>query len=226
MINNYDEYLYLLKEGLIMTHRISKYRNILDNFLIDYDYDLKISENDTFTLKLYEKDIDFYKPLFSIINNLGYFPSNIIINRNKKSFKYDFEIIKKEIKNTNFDNIIITLEAKFDIEIENVPDEIYHIYAKKYKDKIFKNGLIPKSRMRKSYHPERCYFTYTRIEGKNLIDKFKFVDKLYNINNEYDIMVINTKELNDVKFYNDPNSIGFYIYDNISPKNIIKKINK
>lgn len=223
MINSYKEYLNLLKEGLITTHRISKYRIIIDNFLIDYKYNIKINDNDTFSLELYEKDIDFYISLLSLINNLGYYPSYIWVSREKKnSFKYDFDVMKKEIKNEKFKNIKLLLEAKFDIEIENIPKQIYHIFMMKYENKIFKNGLIPKSRMRKTYHPDRCYFTYSKIESENLINEFKFIDKVNNIDEKYDILIVNTSEIDDIKFYNDPNSVGFYTYDNISPEYLEK----
>jgi len=225
MIDNYQKYLQLIDDGSITMHRISKHKNILDNFLDNFKHKFNIAENDTFTLELYEKDINFYESLISLINILGYFPSYLTIynNNNKKSQGYDFNIIKKEIDHINFNKIIIKSEAKFDIEIENIPDKIYHIYIKKYENKILKNGIIPKSRMRKIYHPERCYFTFSYVESINLIKEFAYIDKLNNIDNNYGIISVNTDKLNDVKFYNDPNSIGFYTYDNISPL-FIKKL--
>ncbi len=225
MIKDYQEYLYLIEEGLITTHRISKHRNIVDNFLIDYKHKLDINDNDTFSIELYEKDIEFYKSLISLINTLGYFPSYIIVFRkkSKNSFKYDFSIIEKEIKNINFYKLFIMFEAKFDIEIENIGDIIYHIYPIKYKDKILKNGIIPKSRMRKLYHPERCYFTYSKVESEKLVKEFEFIDKINNIENDYGIVSVDTNKLiKNTKFYNDPNSVGFYTYDNIPSYSIIE----
>ena len=235
MINTYEEYLNLIKEGLIITHRISKYRHLIENYLDRNNIKFKLdvnNTNDTFKLTLYEKEINSYESILSLINNIGYFPSSIKVyntvpNKNTEKFInyiYDFNKIKKEIRKINFIKLTLSCEALFDYEVLNLPHVIYHVYPTKYKDKILNIGLIPKSRMRKSYHPERCYFTYSIIDANNLIKEFQLNDIKNNLELiDYSILKIDSSDMKnktndkDIKFFIDPNSVGFYTYDNINP---------
>ncbi len=239
MINTYEEYVNLIREGLIITHRISKYKHLIENYLdrnnIKFEIDVN-STNDTFKLTLYEKELNSYESIISLINNIGYFPSSIKVFRNiedsnnekYQNFKYNFDTIKDEINNEKFIKLTLSCEALFDYEVLNLPPIIYHIYPSKYLDKILNIGLIPKSRIRKSYHPERCYFTYSIIDANNLIKEFQLNDIKDNIGPiNYSILKIDSSDMKnktndkDIKFFIDPNSVGFYTYDNINPSFII-----
>jgi len=83
-----------------------------------------------------------------IITNLGYFIGKLTINGQEWIKDY----------NTETRPIAFILEAKYDHQVE-IPDMLYHASPIKFKDKILKSGLTPKSGNKLSNHPERVYLT-------------------------------------------------------------------
>jgi len=170
------------------------------------------------------------KLLFDTLNNLfidinGWFPSSMIMINNKNmsnSVKYNEDFL---IKNQNkIKEITITYEAKYDI-LQNIPDKLYHLTTKEFKNNIIKNGLCPKRKNKKTIHldriyvcvdPKDCYslintmkLEYERIKSKNPLNKISI---------EWLIFEINSAKL-DIKMYEDPKykNKGYYIVENVPP---------
>ena len=118
------------------------------------------------------------------------------------------------------DDNFIELEPKYDREIENIQNIIYHSTLKRHLKKIKKLGLIPKSKNKLSNHPDRIYFSLN-IEDAKMFSKYlekTFDEKSY-------IVEVSTKGLTN-KYYSDINfrSKGIYTLNNIPKENIINII--
>lgn len=134
----------VLTEGLIKTYPLEKSINIIKkrfpNLIIEIEKDGEIYvEGDMIELKN-------YIPLF---NNLGYFISTYTINGTDWIKDYD----------DNTKPLAIYLEPKYDIEIDSIPNILYHASPLKFKEKILKIGFIPKTGNKISKHPDRIYLT-------------------------------------------------------------------
>lgn len=165
--------------------------------------------------------IDYIDSLF--IDRYGYFPSNmeiLYLGKNNKILPYDEDFIIKNY--LNIKDIKITYEPKYD-KIEKLPNKLYHISIQEYKDKINKNGLIPKSKSKLSKHLDRIYVCSDINDCYKLILKMKLIysdDKFKNHNTKWIIYEIDTNNL-DISLYKDPNyNGGYYIVENISPNNL------
>lgn len=166
--------------------------------------------------------VDFFNYINSLfIDRNGWFPSkykiiNLSGNKNILSYNQDYLIENKLLLKT----VIITYEAKYDIE-SSVPDKLYHLSIQQYTNNIIKNGLIPKTKNKISKHLDRIYVCSNINDCYKLIPRMKinFTNgKISNI--KWIIYEIDSKNLN-IKLYKDPNyNNGFYLVDNISPKNI------
>jgi len=226
MITNYKKYLHLIKEGLIRTFNIEKYINSLEEKLysLKLNHKVDIENKFKFFITIYDANIVnnlVFNEILSITNNLGYFPSTILLTNKfgmKNQFKFDIKYLSNEYK-----MIKITFEAKYedgaytnDLEI---PPTAYHLTKQKFKEKILKNGLYPKSLNRKSKHIERIYMFYDIDNYLKLLKSLKVNDILNNKNDKYILLQIKLTDKNII--HSDPNYInGFYTTDNISVKNI------
>lgn len=96
---------------------------------------------------------------------------------------------------------------------------LFHISPIPYKDKILKNGFIPKS------NTDRCYFFLDTVSKKTILDwipTFKTY-KSKDTKEQYCLYTTDISKINDnVVFYLDPNlKGGVYTMDNIAPNTII-----
>jgi hypothetical protein len=212
-----EEYNLNLTEGLIKTTNIGKTLNILEK-----KYSLKFifsKSKNSFYIKTFSTDIDtLNNGIIKDANNLGWFPS--YIETEEYTGKWDEKYFKEgEIK--------LRFEAKFDEEIvENIPDTLYHITPTQNADKILKIGLVPKSRSKASYHPDRVYLSNDLDDIENLGEMFYQKTGI----NDWTILKIKTDMVpgNYLKLYTDPNyKQGYYTLNNIPPQAIekIKDIN-
>jgi hypothetical protein len=183
-------------------------------------------------LKLYDfKNIYSIKDFFEFLNSYfidrnGWFPSSYILTKNNKTniLSYDENYLFNNQK--ILDVVEIIYEPKFD-KIVDIPNKLYHLSIQEYKDKILKNGLIPKSKNKKSIHLDRIYLCSNPEDCYKLIADMKYdydfrknINKLDKINIDWIIYEIDTKNIE--KLYKDPNYIdkGYYIVDNINTKDI------
>lgn len=194
-LNNFDNFL---NEGLTRTVPHAKAieilkRNIPEARIENFSYDQKprlISIE-------FEEPIDAHK-YASLINNLGYF----IADKG-----WETKLMKK-----------ITIEGKYYEEpVTNIPKIMYHTTATPNVPKIMRQGLSPKTRSKREYHPERVYLT----PQLKFAEWFKNAFKSFGKHQEFTILKIDTTGL-DLKVYVDPQSIweGYYTLDNIPPSHI------
>jgi hypothetical protein len=158
-----EEYELNLKEGLIKTTNIGKTLNILEK-----KYSSKFiftKSKNSFYIKTFSTDINtLLNGIIKDANNLGWFPS--FMETEEYTGKWDEKYFKEgEIK--------LRFEAKFDEEIvEKIPEILYHITPTQNSDKILKIGLVPKSRSKASYHPDRVYLSKDLEDIENLGEMF------------------------------------------------------
>lgn len=208
-----EEYKLNLKEGLIKTINIGKTLNILEK-----KYSSKFIFNklkNSFYINTFHTDINtLLNGIIKDANTLGWFPS--FIETEDYIGKWDEKYFKEgEIK--------LRFEAKFDEEVvENIPSILYHITPSQNTNKILSIGLVPKSRSKASYHPDRVYLS------KNLKDIENLGGMFYQKTGIKDWMILkidtNMVPGDYLKLYTDPNyEQGYYTLNNIPPQ-AIKKV--
>lgn len=191
-------------EGLIFTHPSDKSKNILLRRFPELKIEIE-TEGEIYVENQPPQELKKYLPL---ITNLGYFISKLTING--KEWIKEFDEKTKPIA--------FILEAKYDLEV-SIPDKLYHCSPLKYRDKILKIGLVPKSKNKLSNHPDRIYLA----NDINIVIKFGEY-----LEDEFCIYEIDGNCLS--KLYSDVNfrKKGFYTFDNIKPQyiKIIKEFTK
>jgi len=210
----------LLSEGLIKSHSYSYIIRILKNYNIDYNLDtdrfLKIGG---VRIHIKSKDIQIIiKLLENVINKLGWYFAYFINYKGESSNNYkDFLTFIKNYQEYDPDDELgaIFLEPKYGTKTTPMTSILYHVTDIKYLPKILKYGLVPKSKSKVTYHPERIYFLKSIEDVEDLVQ-----DSRFGVENPV-LLKIGTGNLSN-KFYLDPNLNGaIYTTTNISPKNII-----
>lgn len=192
-----------LVEGLIYTHPVDKSVDILKR---RFPYlDIEVGEDHEIYIYELKHKINHYLP---IITNLGYFISQI---------SYDSQNWEMGIDNNSYPEAIC-LEAKYDYEV-SIPSILYHTSPLKFKNKILKGGLSPRSGNKLSKHPERIYLTddlNTAIQFGSYLKNFDNDNEFYQ--DGYCIYSIDGKGIS--KLYSDVNfrEGGFYTLNNIKPE--------
>ena len=212
-----EEYELNLKEGLIKTTNIGKTLNILEK-----KYSSKFiftKSKNSFYIKTFSTDINtLLNSIIKDADNLGWFPS--FMETEEYTGKWNEKYFKEgEIK--------LRFEAKFDEEIvEKIPEILYHITPTQNSYKILKIGLVPKSRSKASYHPDRVYLSKDLEDIENLGEMFYQKTGI----KDWSILKIETDFVpgNYLRLYIDPNyTQGYYTLNNIPPQAIekVKDIN-
>lgn len=207
-----EEYDLNLQEGLIKTTNIGKTINILKS---SFDSGFEYQKNgNTFEVTLYQIDKSALVKFLKYINNLGWFPSYITTPSYKG--KWNENVYSSDLSKIRF-------EAKFDEEIvEKIPNFLYHITPTQNANKILNVGLVPKSRSKASYHPERVYL------GKSLEGIKKLAPQMYQKTGDknYTVLKIDTEIIPGgyLRLYTDPNysKEAYYTLNNIPPQAIEK----
>lgn len=219
---------------------------ITDVFLSNNDSikkgDFELFFNGRFMIIKLINNYDYDKILYILsgIFSTGYFISQYFINTNNIEdylLKSEEEFLKywkkpKYKTTTKYNNEIISFKLKCEPKWDNsikVENNIYHITNSENTQDILKYGLLPISGKKRSYHPERVYFSLNIEDNDIILKNLKREDKLKGWTNNYDLLEIEIKNLKstdfngntyDVIFYQDPNSNGVYTYDKITPSNI------
>ena len=206
-------------EGLITSHPLYRVMMILSKKL-----DVKPNyKSNTFILqyqfnKMYEDAKLEINKILQLTNNLGWFPSYMSSydayggKFEKLSWDETFTNFKKFILN-DFTNIMFSFEAKYDIPFTAYPDIMYHVCRSKDVDKILAIGLVPRSRSKKAFHPERVYLCKYLNNAINILNSFSVSEK-----DKYEILEICTIPMYEyLKLYQDPNFMdqGYYTLNNI-----------
>jgi hypothetical protein len=229
-----EEFELNLKEGLSKSTPIGEAVYILkrhfSNWLFQYE-----RGDGVFTIEILKvKDgikVEYFEKLLYILNNLGYFISHMEIqggenNEIKIKDKYNERIVKSAFQNSKINSIYLKCEANFDQKVNKIPEVLYHVSPLRSWEKIQKIGLVPKSRSKKSYHPERVYL------GKDEDNTIRLAPHFYQITGLKDwvLLKIDTTSIPQYfTLYYDPNykDKGYYTMNNIPPYAIekIKDIN-
>ena len=225
---SFDSFIIKLNEGLIKTVELNKAISIIERSLVGVDIYHNIEKNDNsdiFSIS-FEDSIknNVVEGLFGIINNLGYFCSYCTYFKKigGKNFPW-VDINDYSNKSKNCIKVQFFFESKFDKTLKHKPSILYHVCNEKNLDKIKKIGLIPKSKNKRTNHPERIYVALHLDNAKKMMDNFIFDDRINDVNNMYSILKINTSDeyYDNIKLFKDPNYIGgYYTYQNFRPKDI------
>lgn len=215
--------LNLFKEGLIKTYpfdfavqRLSKYGSV------------KLISNKIY-LGLKSEYFNKIEGLVKYINTLGYFAATFkVLGKDQEVSPDNYNNFDdaNDVLNVidNAQQVWIEIEAKYDDLTEDTLSFFYHLTSKNALNKIKKQGIVPRSKSKKSHHPDRIYIVddlkslkqlliqFSEIEGKELSD--------------YVVLKIDYNLTNNPKIYNDPNflSLGYYVVDNIPPEAIVETI--
>lgn len=202
----------LIKEGLIKSYSYERFEKELNKLLNKYDIEplYEISHLGIFlTFKKDDFKYGFFKDFKMLLNIIGYLISYYYIDD-----KYIVGVPDEyEIFNEDYEHIEINVIKKFDLQEEYIPEFLYHVTENKYLPKIFKNGLIPKTKNKIEKHPERIYL-FNNIKGAK---EFKDILKQLYDDKKFTILKIETKLLKSIKLYFDStffkDELSYYNYD-------------
>ena len=118
----------------------------------------------------------------------------------------------------------IEIEAKFGFDATEFTLKkykfLYHLTPSRSVPNILKYGLVPKTRNKKSVHPDRIYLTTTNQAAKELLPEFIKHEKIH----EWTVLKINIKNVDVTQFrvFVDPAypHNGLFTLSNISPQYI------
>lgn len=223
-LKKYNDYISIYKpfeinEGLIKTQDpitvISTFHRLIrinkTKAIVKYDTE------DRFCIECDDLDRNQCDFILRLIGNYGYFVSEY----KKDDFidKYKDNFINIIFGNDDKINIIFYIEPKFDLEVQNIPEFLYHATKTEYFKKILSKGLFPKTKSKLTYHPPRIYLSNTI---GNAIAFARFTK--YEHFKEMGILKIDTNKIKtgELKLYRDPNykTKGFYTLNNIPYQSI------
>jgi len=223
-IRSYKQHL---EEGLIKTYDVTEFVKHFNKMIAAKDYKKLLSNAKVdpdahvwLIVKIKPDTINFAKELVSLMNVLGYYVSDVNFrgyniddeaNHPPKS-NDDFLKIVKQAEEENASAIQLLIEPKFEEEAEGKFTILYHITEEKHLKKIQEMGLVPKSKSKVTYHPERIYLA-TKEAMAFLFTKYKDYVK------DPVVLRVNVKGL---KLYPDINAGKgtYFTTTNISPDKI------
>jgi len=234
IVDNYEDFVELLKEGLIRTHDMTLNQSTLSINLESCGIKHRINIFDKFSFEIIIYNlygdgnkldkIDIVKRYTE--NVYGYFPSYFWVKLNngmQNDFKYNEELFNFEISKSLLKELKIRFEAKYDDGLykntHKIPDVLYHLSPDNILHKIKRDGLIPKNKNRKTTHPGRIYLFKNLSETDVLLKMIKLNDSKDKVSNiTYSLIELDLKNKKDIVLHTDPNYLnGFFIYDNIAP---------
>lgn len=221
-----EEYELNLKEGLIKTTPIGETIYILKKQFPNWIFQYEKGDKD-FTIEILKLkngiQSEYFEELLPLLNNLGWFISYVEIYGDdiEVKDKYNEKTVKNAFQNKKIYSIYLECEAKFDQKVNKIPEFLYHVAPLRSWEKIQKIGLVPKSRSKKAYHPERVYLGKDEKNTSNLASKFYQSEGT----KEWVLLKIDTNMVpgDYLRLYYDPNfKYGYYTLNNIPPQAIEK----
>lgn len=202
-----------LYEGLISSQPISQ---VFTSFNLKFAPKLKLTLTKFKSLNVifynFSDTNHLYKDVKKLMNNLGWFLAQSFYEDKKLNKRIPATF--KKIIDKNPETAFLIFEPKFDMELDHkrLPKNLYHITLLKHQNKIKKQGLTPRAKNKKSYHPKRIYF----LTDKN---NYKiFAKKLYPKEKKFLLIEIKTKDLNDIRLFKDINTEnGIFTLENVHP---------
>lgn len=210
-----EDYLY---EGLITTYPLEKTIISLKIIGVEQENIVITKDRKYYSIRILRKDFDNIDDIIKKSETCGWYLSEV----SSMGLKYTQDQIENILDN---DYIFLTFKAKYDIEIYDIPDKLYHVSPTNKRDKILKKGISAKSGHKVFPHPDRLYLTYTQKDAEDLIQKLnsKLKD---NTVTSYDTYEISTISLFNLQIFKDPDykDKGYYTLNSI-PNTSIKLIN-
>lgn len=214
-----------LQEGLIRSVPwVTAFQILTRHFDEHKDQFVSNKERGTMEVQILGFNDNEIKNLVSKVNLIGYFFSQILVSPKQENSASNYvdkvysesELWKILGEREKYNGIILCIQGKFVEEVKN-PYILFHVTRKDLLDKIMRVGLVPKSKSKKAYHPERIYFARTVPLAEALMEELQKYT-----GGEYAILRIEAKNLKNVKFYNDPDfwKAGVFTLDNV-PKEVI-----
>jgi len=209
-------------EGLIITHAAGKSVDIMTTWfsLKKGTYSLEAVSSGLLKFKTEKINNTDLGRLLSLMNNLGWYPSLMLIGFfSTEKVKFD-EIKYLELLNDG-KNVNVLFEAKYNLELDekDLPDIMYHLTSKKSIEKITKIGLSPRSKNKIAKHAERVYL----LTDESGVDFLLKSNKFYPDEKEFILFEVDVKGLlsrRSMRFFTDPyfKDYAVYTYENIPPQ--------
>lgn len=220
-----DEYELNLNEGLIKTAPLGQSVSILKRKFPSWKFHYTEQDN-YFVIQLLRKnggmELQYFDELLPLLNNLGWFISwtEVLTKDSSTQDKYKEAAVRKALEDDSVISIALGCEAKFDQKVNKIPDVLYHVTPNQNWDKIKNVGLVPKSRSKASYHPERVFLAKTEKYAEDLGKKFYRKTGI----KDWTLLRIDTALIpgDYFRLYKDPNykGRGYYSLNNIPPQAI------
>lgn len=158
-----------------------------------------------------------YEELNTFLTNVcGWFHGVSVTNNSITDNKLDF-------LNHKVGNVFLQYEPKFDIEIDKIPDTLYHLTTCDKLNKVLSNGLTPRTSTQYFNFENRIYLS----TNKDVL--INFAKQKSNINKTDCFIILQlyiSTFTNRIRFFKDPNfTEGIYTLENI-PKETIEPIEK
>lgn len=200
----------ILYEGLIFSYEPTKVmRELKKKGFYNINYDGKVIK---INFVLSDKNKENYEILNNFLQNLcGWFHGGSLANNVPTRNKLDFF-------NHEIGNVILQYEPKFDIELFEIPNHLYHLTTCDKLKKMQKIGLTPHNSTEYFNFENRIYFSLDK-------EKLKEFAQLKSSITENKCFVILDVQLNGftnrIRFFKDPNfKNGIYTLQNIPPQTI------
>lgn len=173
--------------------------------------------------KLFQKRGDKERGLWFILMKI-FNDEDIKENVSKAMHLCGYYLATEKIYNKDDRFVILRYEPKYIDDgtyIVRQSKFLYHLSPFKYKDKILKNGFVPRSNNGRFNYPDRCYFFRDTMNKSEVLSWIPTFQKATEDRKDakYCLYTIDVSKINaNVVFYLDPNLRGgCYTADNISP---------
>ncbi len=102
-------------------------------------------------------DMSIFDNLLKLISNLGWYIAVVTFDGDQITFDGDVKDLYNAMKHSGEADVMLNVERKFEPKVKAETKVMYHITDKRYLARIKHDGLVPRSKMKLSYHPERVY---------------------------------------------------------------------
>jgi len=202
---------YKLYDGLILSQNTNKtLRSIIKKYkyINGHIYHM-LNDNIKIIIKNMTKDVtksffDNFNSIIKLLTTLGWEIANMqyttTIDMKPKLKQFKINDLYNLYQNIDIIELKIILEPKFNTTLEKQPKLLYHIAPRKFKSKIKRYGLQPKSNNELFDYSDRLYFFTKYDDVQKYINRFKITKRI----DKFDIYKVETENISDIRLMNDP----------------------